>query len=804
MKKILISILLISITFLSGCDSFNITTNTNIENTTSIQTTITTSDNITSVEDTYILTTTEQTTTEAPTSIMTTTEIQTTELPNTTYITTETPTTSIETFELIGDSVFYVEHNSEFIDPGTSISYATVTGDAVDSSVLGAEYEIIYSVRNHEDLIRKVIICSPFDDFNFWSQEQRIMGYYGSAEKVVIPGKINGTEVLSITPGGFKMNGSTIKDVIVYGNIDINRDSFLFQNLNSLTISEENTMYKVEGNALLSKDGRIFCGLIGTHTDFVIPEGIEEIREFAFLGHKLEGVQFPNSLKVIGEGAFIYNNLVDIELKEGILEIKKNAFSQNKLTGELIIPDSVVDLGEGAFVLNNIESLKLSNGLTEIKIDTFKGNKLIEVTFPEGIVSIGEWAFAGNDLVSVNFPSTLLYIKRRAFQSNRLTSIVIPDNILTIEEHAFTTQYYFEYLLKEVYIGSGVTSLSNWAFDYQTLETVNISESNSNYKMIDNVLVTHDGLRAIATINTKEFNEGSTEGVVTIPEGIEVIDFSPCLTDCNFITSLSLPTTLKEIISGSILYGNLTHFSLESANPYLKYQNDLLMSSDGTILYGVIILGPSTHVDVPDGVIEISDYAAYLNIIDSITLPQSLKTIGYKSFYRTRINSLDLPSKLETIGDYAFQYNLIDELIIPDSVTSIGVRAFASNSIQYLTIGNGLSTIEIGVFEYNQIDSLIIPENITDIKMQAFKYNGTTSLTLEEGIKYIGSGAFLYNNLTEVTIPNSLESIGYRTFSPDPSSGNSYVKAIVPEGRTYHYYEDGFSWDYNSMGLYVE
>jgi hypothetical protein len=69
--------------------------------------------------------------------------------------------------------------------------------------------------------------------------------------------------------------------------------------------------------------------------------------------------------------------------------------------------------------------------------------------------------------------------------------------------------------------------------------------------------------------------------------------------------------------------------------------------------------------------------------ITSVTLPNTLTTIGERAFYRCyALNSITLPDSLTTIGKRAFyRCNALNSITIPSLVTTIGENAFGNTPL---------------------------------------------------------------------------------------------------------------------------
>ena len=157
--------------------------------------------------------------------------------------------------------------------------------------------------------------------------------------------------------------------------------------------------------------------------------------------------------------------------------------------------------------------------------------------------------------------------------------------------------------------------------------------------------------------------------------------------------------------------------------------------------------------------------------IHSVTIPQNVKSIGYKAFYECDgLESLTIKDAATSIGSWAFaECPLTTTLELGENITTIGDYAFRScSSLTNVTIPQSVTSIGDGAFAFcSKMGSLTIKDATTSIGEYAFGYCAKLkTLKLGENITTIGNDAFWYCcALTNVTIPQSVTSIGTNAFT---------------------------------------
>ena len=454
-------------------------------------------------------------------------------------------------------------------------------------------------------------------------------------------------------------------------------------------------------------------------------------------------------------------------------------------------------------------------GLKAIAYDAVVDGIYYNFSGTEAVVTYKDYSYnsyAGNVVI----PSTVTYeaqnysvtsIGVSAFSHcTGLTSIEIPNSVTSIGGQAF----FGCSSLTSVIIPNSVTSIGSQAFEGSGLTSITIESGNTMYDSRNNC-------NAIIETATNTLIQGCKSTV--IPSSVTSIgDYA--FEDCTGLTSIEIPNSVTSI--GSFAFGFCTGLtSIELPNSVTSIGSHAFFGSqwynnqpDGLVYAGYVAykykgtMPANTSLTIEDGTLAIADeaFCDCSNLI-SITIPNSVTTIGYNAFYGTTWYD-NQPNGLVYAGKVAYKYkggvpantsltiedgtlgiaidlfgesydcDNLTSITIPNSVTSIGDEAFANCS--------GLTSINVesGNTKYDSRNSCnaiiekatntliqgckttVIPNSVTSIGDYAFYGSGLTSITIPNSVTSIGSSAFSgCSSLTSVTMGNGVTTIGESAFS---------------------------------------
>ena len=533
------------------------------------------------------------------------------------------------------------------------------------------------------------------------------------------------------------------------------------------TFNTETGALEISGKGSMGED-YFYAPWSGYSYDIVsvkIGDGVTTIGKSAFQNCKgLASITIPNSVTTIGYGAFSgCEGLKSVTIGKGVTTIGSYAFQWcNSLTEVWFNADSCTYGAYGGFEgCKALATVHIGDNVKRIPDNAFSGCfDLTSVTIGNSVTTIGERAFSGSNLTSITIPNSVTAIGNRAFASDKLksfegkfastdnrclvindtlvsfapsglTQYTIPDNVKVIGDYAFSDCTD----LTSVTIGEGVTAIGDDAFSWcDGLTSVTIP--NSVITIGESAFYKCEGLTSITIPeNVQTIGSGAFSGCdglrsVTIDKSVQTIG-SEAFYECSRLTSVTIPESVQTIGREAFAYSGL---------------NEVWFNADSCISGGFSWCGQLKTVHIGKNVKRIPDEAFYFTRLTSITIPESVTTIGEWAF--SGCNDLE---KFE--GKFASTDNRC--LVVRDTLV-----AFAPSGLTQYTI----------------------PDNVKVIGNYAFSYcRGLTSVTIPESVTSIGEDAFYEcESLTSVTVYNPTPvNLIYNAFG-DVDCAN--CKLYVPKG----------------------
>jgi hypothetical protein len=351
-------------------------------------------------------------------------------------------------------------------------------------------------------------------------------------------------------------------------------------------------------------------------------------------------------------------------------------------------------------------------------------------------------------------------INKNAFElCYGLTSVTIGNSVTSIGYSAF---YYCEGLTS-VTIGNSVTSIGSCAFADCT-GLINVTLGNS-----------------LNSIGSQAFSRCAALTSVSIPDSVISIG-GFAFENCTGLASIAIPNSVTQIGLNPFSHcSSIQKFIVNADNEhYATDDSGALYNKDFSEL--LICPGGKTEFDIPQTVTSIGRYAFSCYNLYSITVPNSITSIGDDAFWGcTSLNSIVIPNTVTSIGSRAFQYcSSLTSVLIPNSVTSIGGYAFfGCTSLTEMTIPNTVTSIgKEAFFDCESLTEMTISNSVTSIGDYAFcRCLSVPQFVVEPDNAYYASDEFgaMYNkdfsillicpcSKTEFDVPNSVTSIANRAF----------------------------------------
>ena len=303
-------------------------------------------------------------------------------------------------------------------------------------------------------------------------------------------------------------------------------------------------------------------------------------------------------------------------------------------------------------------------------------------------------------------------------------------------------------------------------------------------------------------IHRKEYSNvlgGRELKQIILPDTITYLGNSWACKDANWDyyrqVTINLPSGLKYAAYGS-LYGMKIEYVPPESEIYfadyslwsIKGDTVAIDESYEAIRKGWLAGGDIKHLILPSNLKVIEDDAvSWLDMLESIELPESLESIGSRCFIFSsdKLAKLELPDGLKEIGDSSINSPNLT-VLLPASVNKIGEDSL---QVPKIIFGEGRVKFDFDCFKGRlSLKNIELPSTTKIICKNCFSETGLESLIIPNGTEKIENNAFKYcDYLKTVSLPASLLEIGENAFLECPAdcvftvTAGSYAEKWVKE-----------------------
>ena len=231
-------------------------------------------------------------------------------------------------------------------------------------------------------------------------------------------------------------------------------------------------LYKVDRQVI--DDPRAYQGVVYLPIrHLILPEGIQEIGDFAFSRMRLEQVNLPKSLRKLGRSCFSschWLSTAPLIIPEGITSMPRQCFINCQCFKKLVLPSTLKTIEGAAFYNTRVEEANFPEGLEYIKGLAFEGSDLKKAILPSTLKELSEYTFSlCLKLQEIKIPEGVTTIPNAfAYDCPLLEKVNIPRSVTVIEAYAFGSNV----MLKPIDLPEGLKRIENDAFYYCAVDSI--------------------------------------------------------------------------------------------------------------------------------------------------------------------------------------------------------------------------------------------------------------------------------------------------------------------------------------------
>lgn len=442
----------------------------------------------------------------------------------------------------------------------------------------------------------------------------------------------------------------------------------------------------------------------------------------------------PKGIKTIGKACFAGTNVEEVVLPEGIETIDSDAFNFCTKLRKINFPETLKVIGHGAFKgCFFLETVILPKTMKEISDYAFYEAGIKQLILPENVNFVGTEVFAGTDIETTDIPENFTLNSAMFEKCQKLHSINLLGSHITIPERCFCNCIN----LTEIDI-TKTALIKDEAF--RGCQNLSVST------------IPADTLVAVSAFE----ESGATDVII---EDISKV-CNRVFADCKSLKKLTInvadgPTSVSSaLVKGCknlqtvVFTGRTKNLTVIEAAAFKETKN-------------------LNTISLPDTIKTISKEAFYDSGIENIHLPENLRQIGTMAFAGSGLKDIVIPNKIKKLGDYAF-YNCIEltAVTMPESVTKIPSGIFEDCcSLKTVNVPNVDTICDHAFYGCKNLETFDFSK-LQSLDLMAFAYTGIREAVFSDKFSQLGISAFHHcKNLQTVDMKAcKIQEIPYQCF----------------------------------------
>lgn len=442
----------------------------------------------------------------------------------------------------------------------------------------------------------------------------------------------------------------------------------------------------------------------------------------------------PKGIKTIGRACFAGTNVEEVVLPEGIETIDSDAFNFCTKLRKINFPETLKVIGHGAFKgCFFLETVILPKTMKEISDYAFYEAGIKQLILPENVNFVGTEVFAGTNIETTDIPENFTLNSAMFEKCQKLHSINLLGSHITIPERCFCNCIN----LTEIDI-TKTTLIKDEAF--RGCQNLSVST------------IPADTLVAVSAFE----ESGATDVII---EDISKV-CNRVFADCKSLKKLTInvadgPTSVSSaLVKGCknlqtvVFTGRTKNLTVIEAAAFKETKN-------------------LNTISLPDTIKTISKAAFYDSGIENIHLPENLRQIGTMAFAGSGLKDIVIPNKIKKLGDYAF-YNCIEltAVTLPESVTKIPSGIFEDCcSLKTVNVPNVDTICDHAFYGCKNLETFDFSK-LQSLDLMAFAYTGIREAVFSDKFSQLGISAFHHcKNLQTVDMKAcKIQEIPYQCF----------------------------------------